>query len=595
MTDANGAKSNFSDTSNGRRLRRSARETAESRVSKMGAADGKANQGKPDKNKAGAAGKPLRTSRRTRRRRQRNRLPEQVLGKLGNRTDRTASRTTSNQLGSGKAPSSRRDAENKSMDKSSRKPGAQSGTAGRANPLKVVPSNRSSAPVGLSTRRSARREAARGEAGKSAGRVPLSSSLVRRRSRRPKLPKYLVYISWLLIGGAGIATIFGTMLANRMSEATSIAQAESVLAADSGDEGPFPVALTQEIQSLKAEIEELPGLYPGLKFKAFYVDVDTGDYVDVDGREAIAAASTIKLPLLLAFFEEVDKGNIDPNQTIAMLKEQVAEGSGDMQLSPPGTQFTALEVATQMIVNSDNTATNMMIALLGGDEALNARFASYGLEETRLSNPLPDIEGMNTTSARDLVHSMLLVQGDTLKTRSRDRVLNILKRTENKRLLAAGLEEKGALTYNKTGYIGKMLGDVALVDLSNGKRYAIAVMVERPSNDGRALELIHSISQRSFKHTDQAIQPAVTPLGNPDGNSPPGETAEGESVEGETAAPNRSASDEAASESPAEATSEPSTITITQPEDADSESAAPAEEEAPVVEEAPYPSANPEG
>ena len=563
MTDANGSKNNFNrDNLNGRRLRRSARATAESRVSKTDSTESKPDRKKTDKSKPSAAGSPLRTSRRTRRRRQLSRQPEQLLNKK---------------------PSSRRDAGVKSGNQS----GAQAGKTGRANPLKVVPSDRSSSPIGLSNRRSVRREAAKGDAGKNAGRVPLSSSLVRRRSRRPKLPKYLVYISWLLIGGAGIATIFGTMLASRMSEATTTAQSASVLAADNGDDSQFPIALTQEIQSLKAEIDELPGMYPGLKLKTFYVDVDTGDYVDLDGREAIAAASTIKLPLLLAFFEEIDKGNIDPNQTVAMLKDQVADGSGDMQLSPPGTQFTALEVATQMIVNSDNTATNMMIALLGGNEVLNARFASYGLEETRLNNPLPDVEGTNTTSARDLVHSMLLVQGDTLETRWRDRVLNILKRTENKRLLASGLEEKGALTYNKTGYISQMLGDVALVDLSNGKRYVVAVMVERPANDGRALELIHSVSQRTFNYADQAIQPAVTPLGNPDGNGSAGESA----------APNSAANEEAAGESSAEATDEPSTITITQPESADDESVestAPVAEEAPVVEEAPYPSANPE-
>lgn len=323
---------------------------------------------------------------------------------------------------------------------------------------------------------------------------------------------------WILVGGLGLATIFGTILANRPGGTSNAALTSAVITPDSGNSSNFPVPLGQEIPELKAQLDKLPTLFPGLEFKAFYIDVDTGNYVDVNGREAVAAASTIKLPILLAFFEEVDKGNIDLNQTIAILPAQIAEGSGDMQTSPPGTQFTILEVVTQMIINSDNTATNMIIDLLGGAEVLNQRFTSYGLEETRLNSPLPDIEGTNTTSARDLAHSMLLVQSDRLKMRSRDRVLNILERTANKKLLAAGLEEKGALIYNKTGFINKMLGDVALVDLSNGKRYVVSVLVERPDNDGRALELIHNISGRTYQYTDQAIKPAVTPLGNPEGN-----------------------------------------------------------------------------
>ena len=385
------------------------------------------------------------------------------------------------------------------------------------------------------------------------------------------------------MGGLGLATIFGTILSNWPSDKPNAATTKSVLATASS-KAKFPIPLTQEIPQLKEKLEELPTLYPGLKFKAFYVDVDTGDYVDLDGREAIAAASTIKLPILLAFFEEIDKGNIDPNQTVAMQASQVADGSGEMELSPPGTQFTALEVATQMIVNSDNTATNMMIDLLGGAEVLNQRFVSYGLAETQLNNQLPDIEGLNKTSARDLVHSMLLVQGDTLKTRSRDRVLNILKRTENKRLLASGLEEKGALTYNKTGFIGKMLGDVALVDLSNGKRYVVSVLVDRPDNDGRALELIHSVSGRTYQYTDEAIQPAVTPLGNPDGET------EG-ITEGAAAGRTNSGSavEDSSAESPASESSGSSSITITRPQD---ESVAPDASE-PEAEEEPYPSANP--
>lgn len=576
MTDANGSKRNLNGSNlngsdlNGRRLVRSG-SIANSRVSAPRSASSREGM-------AEATDKPP-TGRRTRRRRQSGRQPDKLMGQTGGLVNSSVDGAAKGQ--SNLKVSRRRKGYAAAPKKPLGKPNSE--TAGR-DASQAVPQSRLSKPPQLLSKGSRR-----GSASRTAGSMPLSSSLMRRRSRRPKLPKYLIYASWLLIAGAGIATIFGTLLANRLGDETNAARTESVLAANSREGADFPIALTQEIPTLKAELEKIPELYPGLSFKAFYVDVDTGDYVDLDGREAIAAASTIKLPILLAFFEEVDKGNIDPNQTVAILPDQIAEGSGDMQLSPPGTQFTALEVATQMIVHSDNTATNVMIALLGGPEVLNKRFASYGLEETRLNNPLPDIAGMNTTSARDLVHAMLLVQGDTLTPRSRDRVLNILKRTANKRLLAAGLEEKGALTYNKTGFIDKMLGDVALVDLSNGKRYAVSVLVDRPDNDGRALELIHSLSQRTFEYTDKAVQPSVTPVGNPDG-TPASTPAEG--------AADESALDESASDRPAPgddaATSDTRSITITQPDRNGRETVQPVESagEANAVEE-PYPSANP--
>ena len=567
MTDANGSPNNL----NGRRQRRSTRRTA-----------GSAGKSAPDQSSPQSS--PV-VGRRARRRRQVGRQLASTanssdsaakstgssrVSRLGSRTNGLSAKGQSNGL----ASSSKKSTAERESGLSS------ASTATKTNALKATPPSRLSTPATISKGRRGAAKRIDGNRPATAGSVPLSSSLVRRRSRKPKLPKYAISAIWILVGGLGLATIFGTILANRPGGEPNAATTESVLATDVRTD-QFPITLTQEIPQLKEKLEELPALYPGMKFKAFYVDVDTGDYVDVGGQEALPAASTIKLPILLAFFEEIDKGNIDPNQTVAMQKSQVADGSGEMELSPPGTQFTALEVATQMIVNSDNTATNMMIDLLGGAEVLNQRFTSYGLEETQLSNQLPDIEGLNKTSARDLVHSMLLVQGDTLKTRSRDRVFNILKRTENKRLLAFGLEEKGALTYNKTGFIGKMLGDVALVDLSNGKRYVVSILVDRPDNDGRALELIHSVSGRTYKYTDEAIQTAVTPLGDPDGN-PDGEP------NGTPGSANSTATDESSAASPASESAQPSSITITRPQD----NPAPEASE-PEAEEDPYPSANP--
>lgn len=398
------------------------------------------------------------------------------------------------------------------------------------------------------------------------GRVPPSRGLVRKRRRSSN--KYVPLIRrgiQFLVVSLGIALIGGTLLkVVRPGDSAPATEAvDTVVAEPTPVAKSFPLTLGQEIPALKASLQELPNLYPGLTPKIFYIDVDTKQHVSVEGSETIAAASTIKLPILLAFFEEIDAGRIDPNQKMAVQQPQIAEGSGDMQLSAPGTQFTALEVASQMIINSDNTATNMMIDLLGGKEILNSRFLAQGLEKTKLNAPLPDLDGTNTTSAEDLVHTMLLIsQGEDLKMRSRDRILNILNRTYNKSLLADGPLQEGALTYNKTGDIQSVLGDVALIDLPNGKRYVIAALVERPSNDGRAQELIRRISGQTYQEAAKAIQPAVTPLGNPDGE--PSDTVQTPGIN-------------------------PTSNSTDAPNGADT---TPAEE---VFEEAPYPSANPNG
>ncbi|MDB9526729.1 serine hydrolase, partial [Oscillatoria sp. CS-180] len=89
----------------------------------------------------------------------------------------------------------------------------------------------------------------------------------------------------------------------------------------------------------------------------------------------------------------------------------------------------------------------------------------------------------------------------------RDRMLGIMQRTYNRTLIPDGLGDEMALAYNKTGDIGSALGDIALVDAANGKRYAIAVLITRPFNDGRASELIRRISGRVHQEMNQPISP----------------------------------------------------------------------------------------
>ncbi|MEO1590262.1 MAG: serine hydrolase [Cyanobacteria bacterium J06632_22] len=393
------------------------------------------------------------------------------------------------------------------------------------------------------------------EAQGAASRRPLRSS--RRANRRqtsawpprataqqlpqpPLGPRPLVWGVRILIIGVGVAALTGTLLSvltpadTRPGSPTSgptAAQTESVIVADGGESVANTLGLTRELGPLKAALADIPELTPGLSPSLFWVDLDTGAYVNLDGQQTVPAASTIKLPILVALFEEVDAGRISLEQTMRVQPEQVAGGSGDMQNQSLDIQYTVLEVATQMIINSDNTATNMVIDLLGGNDALNARFADWGLTSTVLNNPLPDLEGTNTTSPRDLVKMMaLLHRGEQLTLRSRDRIFNILQRTYNKNLLASGVAD-GALVYNKTGDIGTLLGDVALVDLPNGKRYAVAALVARPENDGRARELIRRLSQTIYQVIDSEIVPAQSPQTDSDEISPTSETVDpGEGV-----------------------------------------------------------------
>lgn len=345
---------------------------------------------------------------------------------------------------------------------------------------------------------------------------PQGSARPRKQSASRSVPP-LVYATRLLILGVGIAVICGTLLSvvNAVSRSGVAAKEQTAGEKNPADSAsaapatPEALQLNQEMGALKTQVQILATENPNLTAGIFVVDLDTGSYLNFNGDAPFASASTIKVPILVAFFQAVDEGKVQLDQMLTLKSEHIVGGSGEMQDDAPGKKYSALEVAKKMIVVSDNTATNMMIELLGGAEVLNQHFATWGLRATVLRNKLPDLEGTNTSSPKDLINIIAQVdRGNLVSVKSRDRILQIMRQTQNDSLLPKGLGE-GAVIAHKTGNINTMLADAGMVDLPNGKRYLVAVMVKHPPETEKpAQTLIRDISRISYRYLNDGETPA---------------------------------------------------------------------------------------
>lgn len=402
--------------------------------------------------------------------------------------------------------------------------------------------------------------------------VPAPAESPRRaRSRtRPQKPTSpLLYLTRLLILGVGVGAIAGTILhvwnpkdRTATADSSSPTPAAEVQAASvmtlGRDATPTPLSqpirlqVGQPITTLSNTLQSLINQYQGLQVSVFIVDQDNGNLVDLRGASSLPAASTIKVPILVAFLQDVETGKIRLDETLTIQQGDIAEGSGEFQYLPPGEQISALETATKMITISDNTATNMIIRRLGGPEQLNQRFRAWGLSNTAIRNPLADLSGSNTTSARDLTTLLSSVaQGELLSLRSRDRLMHIMQGTVNDSLIPAGIgDDPQAVVAHKTGNISTLTGDTAIVDMSTGKRYVITVLVQRPAGDERSLELIRQISTATYQYFQQpqAASPTEDPTGNSSGAITPADPATDPSAPSDSAIPSDPASPSEASD-----------------------------------------------
>ena len=207
----------------------------------------------------------------------------------------------------------------------------------------------------------------------------------------------------LAICGLGASTIAGTAISivnpPKQPLATKI-------------EPPVPMPPPTQIDSLAAttasttlhnRLQVLNQKSTKLDASYLFINIDRGEHSEWGADRVLPAASTIKLPILIALFQDIDAQKIQLEEKLTIDKKSIAGGSGDLQAQKPGTQVSILVAATKMITISDNTATNLLIARLGGKSALNQRFRNWGLDITTINRPLPDQIGRASCRERVLM------------------------------------------------------------------------------------------------------------------------------------------------------------------------------------------------
>ncbi|KAF3890462.1 MULTISPECIES: serine hydrolase [Nostocales] len=293
---------------------------------------------------------------------------------------------------------------------------------------------------------------------------------------------------------------------DRLPEIEFIAPKPETDSVNSGDRDSFAeiVPTGKEMSPLNSQIQALMARYSFLLPGMFFLDLQSGDYLNINGDKAFPAASTIKFPILIALFQEIEAGRVRFDESLVMRRDLVAGGSGDMQSQSVGSRFSVLQTATKMMTISDNTATNMIIDRLGGKAVLNQRFQSWGLKNTTIRNLLADVNGTNTTSAKDLVRLSALVTNDKLiNNTSRSQVLQIMRQCHNQSMLPSGLGS-GAIIAHKTGTLRFVLGDAGIIQTPNGKIYLAGILVKRPNHDSRATEFIRQVSRFLYDYENTA-------------------------------------------------------------------------------------------
>lgn len=262
-----------------------------------------------------------------------------------------------------------------------------------------------------------------------------------------------------------------------------------------------PIITSGEFTSLKSQLLNLFAKYPKMHPAVYVWEYSSANEVAINADEVFPAASIIKLPILFELFRKIDRSEQDGSNSTILSKKLLynsrnkTSGSGELQYSPLNRYYSVDYLAKIMITHSDNSATNMLIEEAGGKGAINSSLRSLGMDKIRLENRLPDLEGTNKISARQVATLLYNIDNPNfLSDKSKITIKEYMANVENRRLLQAGLPPE-AILIHKTGDIGTMLGDAGVVYAQNGRKYIVVILVKRPFNDYSARDMIQQASK----------------------------------------------------------------------------------------------------
>lgn len=107
--------------------------------------------------------------------------------------------------------------------------------------------------------------------------------------------------------------------------------------------------------------------------------IESGEQTDVNGDKPFPMASTFKIPILATLCTQLEAGKFSLDQRINLKQEDKSAGSGILPFFEAGLEPTLLDLATLMIIISDNTATDMTVDFLGGADVIESYMHKLGL------------------------------------------------------------------------------------------------------------------------------------------------------------------------------------------------------------------------
>lgn len=219
----------------------------------------------------------------------------------------------------------------------------------------------------------------------------------------------------------------------------------------------------------------------------------TGTTIRVDENNKLVGASLLKLPVVISLYKAAEQGKISLDQTITITQDMVDNRFGELWQKGPGTKITLREAARLTLVESDNTAANVISKGLESKIAINESVLAELDIEVQTS-------GKETTriSARDYssILKCLYLSCYLHRNDSQDILRQLSEATDYGRI-ASGIPTQVTVAHKVGVYGDEIQSDCGIVYIPN-RPYTICIMLRTNPND--AAKHMQMISKLAYDY-----------------------------------------------------------------------------------------------
>jgi beta-lactamase class A len=285
-----------------------------------------------------------------------------------------------------------------------------------------------------------------------------------------------------------------------------------------------PVPITASVQkALEAQVFTLEKQIGGKIGVAIRL-LETGESASVNATARYPMASTYKVAIAGTLLSRVDGGEVALDQMITVTQHDTDEtGEVADRLIHPGIVLSVANLMELMLTQSNNTATDKMLALAGGPAAVTAWLRKNGIDDLRVDRSVNDVLNdfygipagapfVKTFMARGMTDDEIekvalapktgfeadprdtamptamvdllakLLASPLLKDSSRTFLIGVMERCETGKDRIKGMLPERTVVAHKTGTLGGSINDVGMITLPEGRGHLLIAVYTKQSD-----------------------------------------------------------------------------------------------------------------